>query len=376
MSKKSYKRLDDVYLSNSFARPVPGAPHTTVLFIKEDATVLIQKDQEDKVDQFRITNQAADKIIKTLSVEEPSKEKIINFLSQKGYSRDAFEGRGFNLVINSLFDHSEEEIKSLSKFIDKQDKPKILDNSSGNLISIGSSNGIAQSLISTLATVGPLFDSSGNKVGPGEIALGIIFSDLRNSSASGDLELNGQRVEVKASGGRMGPRGSMGGPSIGSTRFITPFVKTREQQAEYTRIVLGSKFAKRVTQPGGDLIYNMIASYNFVNDKDAIYNHILDEIDSFYSYGQRLAGSVISKQMLESANYEQLKNGVFKIYVKGYLDRHKVDGYLINIDQKLNYVIGTKDQILTNGGFIDTGKIKLRNNFRFNDLYPGIVIGK
>lgn len=70
--KKPYKSLQDVYLNESFAKPVSLLPYKIV--IKEDADVLIQKNPpHGEVEEYRVSDKVAKEIRSSIKKQEVSK---------------------------------------------------------------------------------------------------------------------------------------------------------------------------------------------------------------------------------------------------------------------------------------------------------------
>jgi len=376
---KKYKRLDDVYLNNTFGKvvkPVVGMPENYMAFFKEYAEVLIQKDPpKGEVKDYKVSDDTAKKLSQALDVKEPNQQVIVSYLNQKGYSTNSFKGKGFDVIVDTVLENNEQDVASFTNFIKGTEKPKLLNNLSGNLKDIGQKYNLSPNIIQSLATLS-LLDNTSNAVGPGEIAIGVLFEDIKNSSTTGDLELNGKKVEVKGSGGRMGLQPGRSPQTVDSLIFVEPFLKNKETIDNYKNIVLNSKYGQSVREKANDLIYNLVVSYNFVSDKNAVYEHIVKKLDELYGYGARHAREYITKPLLQSADYNAIKKAMFKLYARGYLEKNKIDGYLINVNNNLDYIVITLEQLLESGtGYIDTGKLVV-SNFRFKNLYPSINIGK
>lgn len=373
---KKYKSLCDVYKDTAYGEFIKRVAKDKVS-LKEYAEVIIQKNPpHGEVKDFRVSDDTAEKISNAIT-KEPNQKKIIDFLNGKGFTEKSFKGRGFNAIVDTIIEAGEQSVESFINFIQNESKPTILSNLTGNLLDIGTKAGISAEIIKLLSTLN-LLDNTNNAVGPGEIAIGLIFSDVRNSSTKGDLELGGKKVEVKGSGGRMGLQPGRSPQTVSPLVFVLPFIKNnKEALAQYNNIVLNSKYGKRIREKTYDVIYNMLVSYNFVKDKKSIYENIVEELDKIYSYGNNYAKEYITIPLLESADYLKIKTALFKLYAKGYLEKNKIDGYLINVSKdNLDYIVITLQQLLEpETGYIDTGKV-VAENFRFNDLYPGISIGK
>jgi len=372
--KTPYKSLDEIYLNNTPKISVG----TKIIILRERADVVIQRDApRGDVREFEVSDDTANKLIKTLDIEEPNKEKFNNYFASKGFRPESFKDNGYVLILDALMSLDDEDIKRFSAFIDNPNKPQLKDNLSGNLFSIGSKVGVTQKFIQRMSTVEPK-DKSSNDVGPGEILIGILFADVFNSPQSGDLAFNGKKVEVKGSDGRFGQQGGRSSQVPRNTIFIEPFIgaNNRDQLNKYNGIITSVKYASKARERVNDLIYNILVSYNFIpNQQNEMYKVIINELDNFYSYKQKFAAEYVTPELLKSNNYEAVKKAIFKLYAKGYLEKNKIDGYLINVSKKnLDYAVITLEQLLAPGtGYIDSGKLTVKN-FRFNDLYPNINI--
>jgi len=351
--KKPYKSLQDIYSASV-------AANTRILFVKEDATVLIQKDQEKDVDEFKVTNQTADKLRKEIR-NETYEGKIMDYLAQKNYSANAFQGKGFNILASTILESSDEELKTFSDFIDKAEKPKLSEATQGNIMSVAKSQGIADSIITNLSSLNELTDRGGSKIGPGEIAVALLFDDVKNSLTGGDLLMGSSKVEVKKGGGRLGQQPGRGGMALSPTIFIEPFVKNKDALSSYVQ-----------QNSGNDIVKHLIASYKLIAPelKNEAAGYIHKILDSIYAAGKNVASKYVTKEALDKGNYEALKADLLKLNIEGYM---KSD-YFLFIDNNYNYILADKNSMLMQDGLVDTRKIWLRSNYRFNDLYPGVVL--
>jgi hypothetical protein len=71
---KKYRSLDEIYLQESFAKKVPGVPGTRVIFVSEEADVVIQANPPaGDVKSFRVSDKVAKEIIGSINKHAPSK---------------------------------------------------------------------------------------------------------------------------------------------------------------------------------------------------------------------------------------------------------------------------------------------------------------
>jgi len=269
-----------------------------------------------------------------------------------------------------ILDNKKDSLDAFVKFIETSNKPLMESQLSGNLIKIGNSSGLSNEFINSIFNPG-LSDNKNNKVGPGEVLIGILFNDVRNTPTTGDLLIGNQEVEVKSKDGRFGPQPGRGEFIVPFTSFIAPFVNLKDPQVinNYNNI------ANSIKVPGVgeekakyDMIKHMLASYMFINDKKAVYENIITVLDSIYTSNNSVARSYITQAMLENKERDKLKKGLLKINTVGYLGDKK----LIMLNTNLDYTFVTKEKMLEEGGLIDSGKIIPTSNFKFTDAFPNL----
>ena len=339
------------------------------VLVSEYATVLIQKDNEPNVSQFKISNQTADKIIKTLG-DDPHYEKITNYIISKGFTPETFQKGDFRKLTSSIFESSTQELDAFTKFIDTENKPLLAEHKSGNLIRIGNTYGLASGLLTNIFDT-ELTDDSGNNVGKGEILIGLLFKDVKNSETTGDLLFGSEKVEVKGDQGRFGPQPGRGEVIAPVTTFVEPFIRTQEQIQQYLTL------AAQIKVPGvaakdanNDMIRHMFASYDFVQDKKQVYNHIIKKLDSIYNREEPVAGVYVTEAMLANKERDKVRKALVKLNTIGYLGDQK----LVMISSEHDYIFVTKENMISTGGLIDQGKIKTKSNFKFTDAFPNLIL--
>jgi hypothetical protein len=339
------------------------------VLVSEYATVLIQKENEPDVTEYKVSNTTADKIKKALSAD-PHYEKINAYIISKGFKPDTFQRGDFQKLITTIFESNETDLDAFSKFIDSQSKPSLIENTAGNLIRIGNSHGLPTELLTNIFNT-KLVDDGGNSVGPGEILLGLLFKDLRNSETVGDLMLGNDKVEVKGDQGRFGPQPGRGEIIAPVTSFVAPFLARPEQQQQYTALAANIKVPGVASKDANfDMIKHMFASYDLIQDKKAVYDNTVKVLDSIYNRNEPVAANYITQAMIANKEREKIKKALIKINTVGYLGDEK----LIIMNPSHNYIFATKENMISSGGLIDQDKIKTKSNFKFNDAFPNLIL--
>lgn len=224
--QKKYRRLDEVYLKESFAKHVPLLPRQAVLNEQPGtAEILIQTDDDKIIGPTKIPSALADRVIDIISKQQKmtsksGKEFTVNEIVLKSLQIDkwvASEKDPLYEAINSIFS-----------------RVKLNYNNFSNLeaIQTNDNNPLRTKLLATPQSVVELSDlipqafrelfvnpsdaekvlvaiwgitpqKKGANVGPGEIALSLISDAVK--ADTGDLEINGVgKIEVKGAGARMG----------------------------------------------------------------------------------------------------------------------------------------------------------------------------
>jgi len=331
--------------------------NTRVLFVREDATVLIQKDQAKNVDEFRVPDATADKLKKEIR-DSTYEGQIQTFLASKNYTAKAFQGKGFNLLLATIFESSDEDLKKFVEFIDSNNDLKFAEHPADNVATLARSKGLPDTLINNLSNLNELRDAGGNSVGPGEILFAIVFSDILNSVTGGDLQYGDKKVEVKKNGGHFGQQAGRGGMKLLKTLFVEPFIRNPDKLKQID---------KSLNIRLGDIL---LASYRAVDNKQEFVNFAIKTLNSIYANNAPLAEKYFNEELFRSGDAKQITNALLKLNTDGYL---KSD-FVMFIDKNYNYVVSTKEDLIKPDGYIDAGKVKTMGNFTINDLYPKIGI--
>lgn len=226
--QKKYRRLDEVYLKETFAKPVPPLPRQTIITEQPGmAEILIQKDQEDVI-PFTIPNTLADKVLHIIRSQTKTKDK-----SGKEFSPDEIILKCLQIdkwvanekdplfdTISNIFAKVRLNYDNFGNLEDIQtDKNNPLRTSLLNVPqSVKSLTNLipdsfrelfanstdAEKVLTAIWKIIP--QGHGGNVGPGEVALSLISDAVKGDV--GDLEMAGiGKVEVKGAGARMGGDG-------------------------------------------------------------------------------------------------------------------------------------------------------------------------
>jgi len=349
MSRKKYVSL------TSSVEKVLKSTHTKILFLREDATVLIQKDDNPKVGEYTVPNATADKIEKEIR-DSAYNDIILNFLKQKNYTRESFQGRGFSLLLEAIFDTSDEDLKGLSEFITSKND-LILEGHmpSGNVAVLAKQKDFSDKMLANFFNLNELKDAGGSSVGPGEVLFAIIFKDVVNATDGGDLLVNNKRLEVKGNGGRFGQQQNRY-PAYSPTLFVDVFIRDKNEQQKYISSIKLGRLAVALKN-----------GYTVVTDKKAFTEYAIEKLNEIYANKQPLAQKYFNEQTFASLSEADINKQLFKLYADGYI---KTD-YIMVIDKKFNYVVVTKEQFIK---LIDNNSVKTSGYFSFQNAFPSFEL--
>ena len=226
MERKQYKSLLDVYLKESFAKPVPPLPRQKIINEQPGmAEILIQTDDDKIIGPTKIPNSLADRVLDIINKQQKIKSKsgkefTVNEVVLKCLQIDRWVSSEEDPLydsINNIFSRAKINYNNFSTLEDIQtsaDNPirtKLLNNpqtvmSLSDLIpksfrELFVNPADAEKVV--LALWGIVPQKKGANVGPGEIALSLISDAIKGEP--GDLEIEGLgKIEVKGAGARMG----------------------------------------------------------------------------------------------------------------------------------------------------------------------------
>ena len=224
--QKKYRRLDEVYLKESFAKHVPPLPRQTILNEQPGmAEILIQTDDDKIIGPTKIPTELADRVLDIISKQQKIKSKsgkefTVNEVVLKCLQIDGWvtsEKDPLYDAINNIFSKAKINYNNFSALEDIQtsaDNPlrtKLL-NTPQTVMSLSDlipqsfrelfvNPADAEKVVIALWGIEP--QKKGANVGPGEIALSLISDAIKGDR--GDLEIRDiGKIEVKGAGARMG----------------------------------------------------------------------------------------------------------------------------------------------------------------------------
>lgn len=266
-------------------------------------------------------------------------ESIKHYIKMKGYVDGSLSPKHLSGLYNSLtVDLSPEDVEAWFEFIRRKDKPRINtpENRKGYFQDLLQQFNFSEELIHQLIDQ-PWTDRGGSNVGPGEVALSLIFDDVKNTDAgqSGDLRLaidgiftpiavsdddideNGKKeylvkdaaLEVKGQGGHFGQQGGRGGPKLAFGKILDSIIDDVNKTAGRDGSNWNNKLFKRYKQV-------IKGTINIVELLDIGYRLVADSfptyIDTFINNAQQALMPIYKHAAEKGAIQEYLTLDVFK----------------------------------------------------------------
>lgn len=284
------------------------------------------------------------------------KDDVFQKLRDKGYTEDAFKSKG---ALEGIFKQlGDTDLNSVLQYLNK---PAKLTSGKHNIMKL---TGLPEDVIRSVFNIEPGMDAGGSAIGPGEVGLALLFSNVDNRSGGGDLNWDGSNLEVKKNSGRFGQQGGRAA-SLDTLDYLAGQVLDNDAQSRLKE------------EPGNEnmtfAISNLakIAKQEKVST-DKVTNAVQKVIDQIY-YGKGYASKYITGDNIMVP--EKLKKAILKVNMHSYMDKNNIGSFLFWNPNTLDYfTFGKKDiDTVVDQRLVDTTAAKKTNaalGFRWSDPYP------
>lgn len=255
-------------------------------------------------------------INKFLKIVFEEKEKPLNLeLEEKLKQKNLSESLSKLIVIIAM--HSNQDVK-LSKYLDD---PKLtLDDlkTHNNLIELIKQTGFNESFINNIIGIVP--SEGGNGIGKSEIALILFFKNAtkakKQKNKSGDIDINGNIIEIKSSYARFPGKG------IGRGGNIQKLFSYLDKTYDTPRVSHLSEYIKNI--------------YNLTQDKELFLKDINFKLNNIYPN---------SDIIITHDNLNNIKNVLILKYISSYVNAKQSDYYLLISSNTNNYNVYNGDEL-------------------------------
>lgn len=350
MPNKKYKSLKDVYVSESFLKPVPKLPRQCV----NEAKVRITFD-DGRVKELETSDYTASKLIGVeAKVSGNINQSVSQWLASGGWKSESVNIAApilMGIIERNLKTNNTGVVKEILEDINNILKlKKSLNNFRDNLKSNQFLGFIKNFpiLLKQLGNINLVRDIQRNciflegnvAVGPGEV-LATLYSEMKNPPTGDLIFPDGKKVELKGStkestGGRPGKKNVIDAANKATTALAADYSKKRGE-LDATTIYKLKEIAKNVQGKIQSLnvktiTANMQRFINIINiivsnpnfKIDDIYKNITKDIEALGKAGDKLTGTNYGSQVAELlGSYEKNKEGKEVTTFRSYFNTEK-----------------------------------------------------
>ena len=299
--------LEDIYKKQVRGK-IPPRKHLRVLgeaTFDEVMTML-----SDLNDKDLLENDVELEYIKRYLIKRPYEKSLLAYMRSKNLNEGTIdEGNILEIIIKVLSNNN--DLEAYDNYIQKPGSFSSVVKRSGNLVDVISEvAGLKKETARDLVNLRGSESSRG--VGKGEIAMATIFSDVKMAEGKGDLDWDGQYLEVKSTDARLGKR----------DREFPNF--ERETLGELA--VQYDKSDKRID--------TLVA--NLANEPEMDPGHLLNSLISFTRAAYPKSSIEIPVD-INLADPQQVRNSLEKVMVSNYANTEGVAWFIMINSSKTRY---------------------------------------
>jgi len=315
--------------------------------------------------------------VQRLIVSLGFRRSILPYLAKKGMVSDAYQlgAQAVRVIYNRIT-----ELPNVAEVLEYfQDPPDLTYDTATGRGNIASATSLSEDTLSELMQIQPGADAGGNSTGPAEIALALLFGNVTNRQAGGDLNINGKALEVKGKEARLGSQ------ARGKKSLEASFIGYLMDSAVTANIISVDEY---------DVFMNDTDHRNIaiaIRDAyDLLVNDNNYDKETFVSAVQKGIGSIFfenrpttEKYLTSTTNYtdvNEIMKQMVKINIDAYMTKIKVDTILLHKFRKnkpdYDFVIVDRADIesVVESGTIRLGSKKIEGSFFWHDTNPGVVL--
>lgn len=189
--------------------------------VTENSNVVTKNDIIKQIKSTKLSDSDLQKI-NQLIITAIYKPQVIKYLASKNIVPENYQlgDEAVNLILSKIT-----ALPNAADVVKYFEKPVMLKWGTDGRGNIQQLTGLPDSTIARLITIQPGADSGGSATGPAEIAFSLLFKNIKNSSTSGDLEMDGKTVELKGRDGRLGSQSGRGKEMNVKSSFVGQMIK-------------------------------------------------------------------------------------------------------------------------------------------------------
>jgi len=348
---KKYKSLQDIYLERAAGKSVTPIPGASVSFIKDNATILIQRDPPNgEVEQYDVSDEKLTKLKNVISKTE-IKDKT---LPEQIVKISNLPAQAVNEIMTHLEEYPEEQVNKITDYIKNRSiNLKDLDNK--NVFDVFEEAGVPRDFSKYL--YGYQLKQTSPNVGKGEAFFSLMLRGARKAmggkktdAETGDVRIGGEEVEIKGQDARL--KGQKG---FGSPENVAKFWSESLKKASANLPDINSKIPLPSSndwnfKEGGYALDTL--GQELIQPSQGTFN--LEDLKTLWKKGLSLLYPVASEDKFNFID-EAYKGGVFnkQVFIKELIK------FVCNLYfdiQNLNFIVLSKFDLRQKSDFLKNGQ--------------------
>ena len=325
---------------------------------------------ENQLDQDDLTD------IQAVIIRSAFKGKVLKYFADKQIVPDAYQlgEKPVRILFNTI--SALPNVDEVVKYFESPKKLVIGDDGRGSL----EDSGLPKETLLQMMTMQPGADRGGNATGPGEVALSLLFSNVTNYTGGGDLEFDGNTLEVKGKDARLGQQ------SRGKRKLESTFLGFMIESAVVNRILTEEEADEYLNDSDHNNVsiairdaYELLVEDKGMDKKDFIEKTIKGIGAIFFENI-----SVAQKYLDEGSDFKNVNTvmkQLVKINLEAYMDKIKTSQILFHNFRKgksndLRFALVKREDIdsVVEAGTIRLGSQKSEGSFFWDNTNPSVKL--
>ena len=338
--------------------------------IKLPEVIKLLSDVKDRLDQDDLTD------IQAVIIRSAFKGKVLKYFADKQIVPDAYQlgEKSVRILFNTI--SSLPNVDEVVKYFESPKKLVIGDDGRGSL----EDSGLPKDTLLQMMTMQPGADRGGNATGPGEVALSLLFSNVTNYTGGGDLEFDGNTLEVKGKDARLGQQ-SRGKRNLESTflgfmieNAVANGVLSEEEADEYLNDTDHNNISIAIRDA-----HELLVEEKKQDKKDFI-ERVVKGVGAIFFENISVAQKYLDDGS-DFKNVNTVMKQLVKINLEAYMDKIKTSQILFHNFRKgksndLRFALVKREDIdsVVESGTIRLGSQKSEGSFFWNNTNPSVKL--
>ena len=338
--------------------------------IKLPEIIKLLGDVKNRLDQDDLTD------IQAVIIRSAFKGKVLKYFADKQIVPDAYQlgEKSVRILFNTIA--ALPNVDEVVKYFESPKKLVIGDDGRGSL----EDSGLPKETLLQMMTMQPGADRGGNATGPGEVALSLLFSNVTNYTGGGDLEFDGNTLEVKGKDARLGQQ------SRGKRKLESTFLGNILERAADAKVISDDEYFEFINDTDHNNVsiairdaYELLVEDKGMDKKDFI-DRIIKGVGAIFFENI----SVAQKYFDEGSDFKNVNTvmkQLVKINLESYMDKIKTSQILFHNFRKgksndLRFALVKREDIdsVVEAGTIRLGSQKSEGSFFWDNTNPSVKL--